>query len=61
VKCYIWSIALHGPENVTLQKADQKSLENFEMWCRRRMKKIGWTDHVRNEEILQRVNKRVED
>jgi hypothetical protein len=25
------------------------------MWCWRRMEKIGWTDHVRNEEVLLRV------
>jgi hypothetical protein len=24
----------------------------FETWCWRRMKKISWTDHVRNEEVL---------
>jgi hypothetical protein len=23
------------------------------MWCWRRMEKISWTDHVRNEEVLQ--------
>jgi len=27
------------------------------MWCWRRMKKISWTDHVRNEEVLLRVIK----
>ena len=27
----------------------------FEMWCWRRMEKISWTDHVRNEEVLLRV------
>jgi hypothetical protein len=32
--------------------ADQKYLESFEMWCWRRMEKISWTDHVRNEEVL---------
>jgi hypothetical protein len=31
-------------------------LESFEMWCWRRMEKISWTDHVRNEELLLRVN-----
>jgi hypothetical protein len=36
VKCYIWSIALYDAE----------------MWCWRRMEKISWTDHVRNEEVL---------
>jgi hypothetical protein len=55
VKCYIWSIALYGAETWTLRKIDQKYLENFEMWCCRRMEKIRETDHVRNEEVLHRV------
>jgi hypothetical protein len=25
------------------------------MWCWRRMEKIGWTDRVKNEEVLNRV------
>jgi len=56
VKCYIWGIALHGAETWTLRAADQKRLESNEMWCCRRMEKISWTDHVRNEEVLLRVN-----
>jgi hypothetical protein len=27
------------------------------MWCWRRMEKISWTDHVRNEDALLRVKK----
>ena len=34
---------------------DQKHLESCEMWCWRRMEKISWTNHVRNEEVLLRV------
>jgi hypothetical protein len=52
VKCYIWSIALYGVETWTLRAVDQKHLENSETWCWRRMEKISWTDHVRNEEVL---------
>src|SRR5215471_15124186 len=55
VKCYIWSIALYGAETWTLRAVDQKQLESFEMCCWRRMEKISWTDHVRNEEALLRV------
>jgi hypothetical protein len=55
VKCYIWSTALYGAETWTLQEVDQKHLESFEMWCWRRMEKIKWTDHVRNEKVLLRV------
>ena len=55
IKCYIWSIVLYGAETWTLRAVDQKHLESFEMWCWRRMEKISWTDHVRNEEVLLRV------
>jgi hypothetical protein len=54
VKCYYWSIAFYGAQNWTL-RTDQKHLESFEMWCWRRMKKISWTDHVRNKEVLLRL------
>jgi len=55
VKCYVWSTALCGAETWTIGAVDQKHLESFEMWCWRRMGKISWTDHVRNEEVLLRV------
>jgi hypothetical protein len=56
VKCYIWSMALYGAEPWTLRAVDQKHVESFELWCWRRMEKISWTDHVRNEEVLLRVS-----
>jgi hypothetical protein len=34
---------------------DQKHLEGFDMWCWRRIEKISWTDHMKNEEVLLRV------
>ena len=45
-------MALYGAETWTLRAADKKYLGSFEMWCCRRMEKIRWTDHVRNEEVL---------
>jgi len=56
VKCYIWSVAFYGAETFTLRAANQKHLESFEMWCWRRIEKISWTEHVKNEEVLLRVN-----
>jgi hypothetical protein len=55
VRCYVWSIALYGAETWTLRVTDQKHLESCEMWCWRRME-ISRTDHVRNEEVLLRIN-----
>ena len=45
----------HSKKLIVIQ-SDQKYLESFEIWCWRRMEKISWTDHVRNEEVLLRVN-----
>jgi hypothetical protein len=55
VRFYIWSIALYGAGTWTIRAVDQKHLGNFEMWCCRRMEKMSWTDHVRNEEVLLRI------
>ena len=57
VKCKLWGTALLGAESSALQKADQKYLERFQMWCWGRMEKISWTDRVKNEEALQRVQR----
>jgi hypothetical protein len=57
VKCYIWSVAVYGADTWMLRAVDHKHLESFEMWCWRRMHKISWTDHKRNEEVLLRVKK----
>ena len=45
---------MYGAETWTLRKIDQKYLGCFEMWCWRNME-ISLIDHVRNEEVLQRV------
>ena len=38
-----------------LKLETQEYKESFEMWCWRRMERISWTDHVRKEEELHRV------
>jgi hypothetical protein len=57
VNRYIWNIASYGAETGTTGAVDQKHLGSFEMWCWRRMEKISWTDHVRNEEVLQSMSR----
>jgi len=47
-----YNIGLYGAENWTLRAINEKHLESFEMRCWRRMEKIRWTDHVRNEVVF---------
>jgi len=70
VNCYIWRTALYGAETGPFRAVDQKQMESFELWCWRRMEKISWTDHVKNEvlfrvkeqrDILNEISKRKAD
>ena len=70
MNCYIWRTALYGAETGPFRAVDQKQMESFELWCWRRMEKISWTDHVKNEvlfrvkeqrDILNEISKRKAD
>jgi len=52
VKAFVW-IALYGSETWTLQKSDIKRIEAFEMWIWRRMLKVSWKEHKKNDEVLR--------
>ncbi|KAJ4436026.1 hypothetical protein ANN_18652 [Periplaneta americana] len=57
VKCFVWIVALYGAETWTLRRIEEKRLEAFEMWIWRRMERVKWTDRIRNEAVLERVDK----
>ena len=48
-------MALYGAENWTLREVDKKYQKSSAMWYCRRMEKTSWTDRVRNEQVLHRV------
>ena len=55
VKSLVCSILLYASEAWTIMKSDTNRLEAFEMWCRRRILKIKWTDRISNEIVLETV------
>ena len=55
VKCFTWSVVLYGAETWTLRRNEQKRLESFEMWIRRRMERVKWTDKIKNAVVLERA------
>ena len=58
VKALIWSVTLYGAETWTMRKEDVNRIEAFEMWIRRRMERISWTEHRTNEEVLKKVEEK---
>jgi len=53
IKCYIASC--HGSETGTLLKIGHKWVESFEIWRRRKMENIIWTNNVENKRVLHTV------
>jgi len=43
-----------------IAKGDIKRIEAFEMWIWRRMLKVSWMKHKKNDEVLKTVEKRRE-
>jgi len=48
MKSVVWAVFQYGVEGWTLKK----SIEAFEMWCRRKMLSIFWQEHRTNDSIL---------
>ena len=55
VKFFVLSVALHVAETWTLRRNEQKRLEAYEVWIWRRMKRVKWTDKIKNAVVLERV------
>jgi uroporphyrinogen-III decarboxylase len=51
---FSWIVSFQKQKHFDTLSGD-KYLENFEMWCWRRMEKISWTDRVKNKDVLHRV------
>ncbi|KAJ4431204.1 hypothetical protein ANN_19801 [Periplaneta americana] len=50
------SVALYGAETWTLRRSEEKRTEAFEILIWRRMELVKWTDRIRNEAVLERMD-----
>ena len=53
--CYVISTLMYAAETWTINVADWKKIEAFEMWALRKMLKISYQEHKTNEEVLKRA------
>ena len=51
VNCYIWSTLLYGSETWTISRA-------FEMWVWRKIQRISWQSHTKNDTVLERIGEK---
>ena len=53
LKCYTTPILLYGSENWNTTCI--RKIKAAEMWFRRRMEKVKWTEKITNEEVLNKT------
>ena len=56
LKCYVRPVLLYGSECWTITDAMKKKLEAAEMWFYRKILRIPYTAHVKNEVVLERMS-----
>ena len=46
-------VVMYGCESWTIQKAERRRIDAFEMWCWRRLFRVPWTTRISNQSILK--------
>ena len=44
VKAMIFPVVMYGCESWTVQKAERRRIDAFELWCWRRLLRVPWTE-----------------
>ena len=47
---------MYGCESWTVKKAEQQSIDAFELWCLRRLLRVPWTARRSNQSILKEIS-----
>ena len=53
---YGFSTVMYGCESWIIKKAEHQSIDDFEMWCWRRLLRAAWTARRSNQSILKEIN-----
>ena len=56
VKAMIFPMVRYGCESWTVQKADHRRIDAFELWCWRRLLRAPWTARRCNQSILKEIS-----
>ena len=52
----IFPVVMYGCESCTINKAEHRRIDAFELWCWRRLFRVPWTARRSNQSILKEVS-----
>ena len=56
VKAMVFPVVMYGCESWTVKKAECRRIDEFELWCWRRLLRVPWTARRSNQSILKEIN-----
>ena len=55
VKAVVFPVVMYGCESWTVKKAEHRRIDDFELWCWRRLLRVPWTAKRSNQPILKEI------
>ena len=56
VQAMVFPVVMYGCENWTIQKAEHRRIDAFELWCWRTLLRIPWTARRSNQSMLKDIS-----
>ena len=56
VKAMVFPVVIYGCESWTIKKAECQGIDDFELWCWRRLLRVPWTARRSNQSILKEIS-----
>ena len=56
VKVMVFPVVIYGCESWTVKKAERRKIDDFELWCWRRLLRVPWTARRSNQFILKEIS-----
>ena len=55
-KAMVFPVVMYGCESWTVKKAEHQKIDDFELWCWRRLWRVPWTERRSNQSILKEIS-----
>ena len=56
VKAMVFPVVMYGCDSWTIKKAERRRIDDFELWCWRRLLRVPWTARRSNQSILKEIS-----
>ena len=56
VKAMVFPVVMYGCESWTINKAEHRRIDAFQLWCWRRLLRVPWTARRSNQSILKEIS-----